>query len=133
MTPYFIGYIVTCKHEGGGAVQAHRDIMDTLFEDLKQGLEEAIARERGNKRGKQRTLRFKPVTQFGADEIRAIRKGAGMSLAAMASYMGVSQKTVEAWEAGRNHPTGPAYRLLELLKKDKDQALSFIDISTEQL
>ena len=37
-------------------------------------------------------------------------------------YMGVSVKTVEAWEAGRNHPDGPACRLLELTQKDPNFA-----------
>ena len=32
--------------------------------------------------------------------------------------MGVSIKTVEAWEAGRNHPDGAACRLLYLTQKD---------------
>ena len=33
-------------------------------------------------------------------------------------YMGVSAKTVEAWEAGRNQPSGTACRLLAITKKD---------------
>ena len=82
-------------------------------------------------RGKRRCIRFTSVAQFTAVEIKEIRKAAGLSLGAMASYMGVSQKTVEAWESGRNHPTGPALRLLELLKNDKDLALSFIEISVD--
>ena len=32
--------------------------------------------------------------------------------------MGVSVKTVEAWEAGRKHPDGAACRLLYLTQKD---------------
>ena len=28
------------------------------------------------------------------------------------NYLGVSKKTVEAWELGRTHPTGPANRFL---------------------
>lgn len=35
-----------------------------------------------------------------------------------AQYMGVSVKTVEAWEAGRNHPEGAACRLLAMTKAD---------------
>ena len=104
--------------------------MSSLFDDLKQGLEEAIAYEHGSGQGKHRKLRFAPVTEFSAAEIKSIRKSAGMSLSAMASFMGVSQKTVEAWESGRNHPIGPALRLLELLKNDKDQALAFIKRNT---
>ena len=35
---------------------------------------------------------------------------------AFASYMGVSDKTVEAWEAGTNHPSGAASRLLNMME-----------------
>ena len=30
--------------------------------------------------------------------------------------MGVSDKTVEAWEAGTNHPSGAASRLLNMME-----------------
>ena len=36
-----------------------------------------------------------------------------------AKYIGVSTKTVEAWEAGRNKPSGPSNRLLWLLDMGK--------------
>ena len=36
----------------------------------------------------------------------------------VAKYMGVSVKTVEAWEAGRNHPEGAACRLLSMTRSD---------------
>lgn len=29
--------------------------------------------------------------------------------------IGVAKKTVEAWECGRTHPTGPAFRLLPII------------------
>jgi len=35
-----------------------------------------------------------------------------------AEALGVSVKTVEAWEAGTNRPSGLANRMLELLTKD---------------
>ena len=40
-----------------------------------------------------------------------------------ANYMGVSVKTVEAWERGTNHPVGPACRLISMLENQKDLAL----------
>ena len=43
-----------------------------------------------------------------------------------ADYMGVSPKTVEAWESGINHPVGPACRLLSLLERKKDEALKLM-------
>jgi putative transcriptional regulator len=35
-----------------------------------------------------------------------------------AKFMGVSVKTVEAWESGRNHPEGTACRLLTMTSND---------------
>ena len=34
--------------------------------------------------------------------------------------MGVSIKTVEAWEGGRTHPTGPVFRLLDILSAGEE-------------
>jgi putative transcriptional regulator len=69
-----------------------------------------------------------PVKKYSNDEIKAIRNKAGMTQAVFANYMGVSKKTVEAWELGRTHPTGPAYRLLDILENGKEQELSFISV-----
>ena len=45
-----------------------------------------------------------------------------MTQSVFAAYMGVSKKTVEAWECGRTHPTGPVFRLLDVLTaEDLDQ------------
>ncbi len=89
--------------------------MSSLFEDLKQGLEEAIAYEKGAGEANVETYMILPVKEYSSKEIRAIRKKAGMTQSVFASYMGVSIKTVEAWEGGRTHPTGPVFRLLEIL------------------
>ena len=53
---------------------------------------------------------------------------AGMTQNIFANYMGVSKKTVEAWEAGRTHPTGTAFRLMSILSNNKTNALSFFTI-----
>lgn len=45
-----------------------------------------------------------------------------------ANYMGVSKKTVEAWELGRTHPTGPAYRLISILDQGRQDELSFLSV-----
>ena len=89
--------------------------MSSLFDDLKQGLEEAIDYEKGQGEAKVKTYMISPVKEYSDKEIRNIRMKAGMTQSVFASYMGVSKKTVEAWECGRTHPTGPAFRLLGIL------------------
>jgi len=42
----------------------------------------------------------------------------GLPQTAFAFICGVSNKTVEAWEAGTNTPSGAARRLFELIEKD---------------
>lgn len=94
--------------------------MSSLFEDLKEGLEEAIAYEKGYGAGRVKTYMILPVKEYSGKEIRDIRTKAGMTQSVFASYMGVSIKTVEAWEGGRTHPTGPVFRLLDILSKNEE-------------
>ena len=102
--------------------------MKSLIDDLCTGLLQAIDHEKGIGKAKTRTLMIAPVKKYSNDEIKAIRNKAGMTQAVFANYMGVSRKTVEAWELGRTHPTGPAYRLLNILENGKKQDLSFISV-----
>ncbi|MBD5094630.1 MAG: helix-turn-helix domain-containing protein [Subdoligranulum sp.] len=90
----------------------------SVFDKIKVGLEEAIAYEQGSLEAKTTRLSVMPVAQYDAAEIKSIRKNAGFTQVIFAQYMGVSVKTVEAWEAGRNHPEGAACRLLALTKED---------------
>ena len=94
--------------------------MSTLFDDLKKGLEEAISYEKGTGKAEEKTFTILPVKEYDGKEIRDIRMKAGMTQSVFASYMGVSIKTVEAWEGGRSHPTGPVFRLLDILSAGED-------------
>ena len=89
-----------------------------IFDDIKTGLEQAIDYEKGNLKANTTVLRIAPVDAFTPGEIKAIRKSTGLTQVLFAQYMGVSVKTVEAWEAGRNHPEGAACRLLTLTRND---------------
>jgi len=103
--------------------------MNTLFKDLQEGLQQAIDYERGKVKAKTTTFVIMPVKKYSNEEIKSIRKKAGMTQTVFANYMGVSKKTVEAWELGRTHPTGPAYRLLSILDEGKESELSFVSIN----
>ncbi|MBD5104755.1 MAG: helix-turn-helix domain-containing protein [Ruminococcaceae bacterium] len=63
-------------------------------------------------------MSIEPVPDFEAAEIKSIRNELGMTQVLFAGFMGVSTKTVEAWESGRNMPNGPARRILTMLKAD---------------
>ena len=82
--------------------------MSELFDDLVTGLNEAIECEQGKGKARTHTFIIEPVKRYNKSEIKAIRTHAGMTQAVFANYMGVSSKTVEAWEKGTNHPTGSA-------------------------
>lgn len=93
--------------------------MSNLYEDLKEGLEQALAFTEG--KGTARVVKYviEPVKELNKDEIKAVRNNAYMSQSTFAAFLGVSKKTVEAWENGRIHPTGPSYRLMGLLSEGK--------------
>ena len=91
---------------------------DSIFDKIKSGLEEAIAYEEGTLQARTRTVNVTPPISYNANEIKQIRNDSGLTQVVFAAFMGVSVKTVEAWESGRNHPAGPACRLLALTKSD---------------
>ena len=100
--------------------------MSALFEDLKEGLEQAIDYANGNGTSRTVTYTILPVTEYDRKQIREIRMKANMTQQVFASFLGVSVKTVEAWETGRTHPSGPAYRLMYLLSNNQSQRLPFL-------
>jgi putative transcriptional regulator len=100
--------------------------MSTLFEYLKTGLEQAIEHEQGRGSAKTVTYIISPVTEYSNTDIKKIREQSGMTQKVFAYYMGVSPKTVEAWERGRTHPTGSASRLLDILSDNYCHELPFV-------
>ncbi len=90
----------------------------SIFDDIKTGLGQAIEFEKGSLKTKTTTLTVEPIESFKPEEIRSIRMKTGLTQVMFAKYMGVSVKTVEAWEAGRNHPEGSACRLLSMTRND---------------
>ncbi|MCL2486631.1 MAG: helix-turn-helix domain-containing protein [Oscillospiraceae bacterium] len=94
-------------------------MMNELFESIRQGLNEAIEYERGNLPDvRVDKITVAPLHTYDGNKIKAIRLRQNMTQRLFAQALGVSIKTVEAWESGINTPSGCANRMLELLDRD---------------
>ena len=97
--------------------------MSEMFDSIMDSFDETI---KASKEGKLKVKYvFRPVRKYSGDEIRMIRNDLGLTQVVFAYLLGVSKKTVEAWEAGKNKPTGPALRMMELLY-NKDISLEML-------
>lgn len=91
----------------------------SVYDSIIRGLSEAIDYERGNLKGvRTHTVKVSPLPFYKSLEIKKIRVGLNLSQVAFANIVGVSPKTVEAWESGRNIPKGSSLRMLEMLDKN---------------
>lgn len=61
---------------------------------------------------------IEPLEEFSKEKIREIRFKNDFTQEHFAELMGVTKKSVEAWEAGTRKPTGTAKRLFQLIEKD---------------
>lgn len=106
--------------EAGRKSLKRRKIMSSVYESIFTGLNEAIEDAQSDqKKLKRRVVAIEPIKDYSANEVRAIRKATGLSQRLFAGYMGVSVKTVEAWEAGTNQPSGAASRILSMMEMDE--------------
>ena len=55
--------------------------------------------------------------KLSARQIQLLRKRAGVSQAVFAQYLNVGPTLVSAWERGERKPSGPARKLLSIVKK----------------
>ncbi|MDA0791143.1 MAG: NadS family protein [Proteobacteria bacterium] len=69
------------------------------------------------------TKKASRVTEFAEPQAKEIREQTGLSQVRFAALIGVSKRTLENWEQGRRHPTGPAKALLRIVKSDPKHAL----------
>ena len=65
------------------------------------------------------------MPDISAEDIKAIRIKLGFTQAVFAAVIGVSTKTVEAWEKGTNQPIGPARRMISLIQFDPEILQSY--------
>jgi len=89
-----------------------------VFDDLRQGLADAQAYERGEKVDLRVTEFAAPPKPKKPREIREIRESLQASQAAFAQFLCVSRKAVESWEQGVRRPRNTALRLLDIAKNN---------------
>lgn len=103
----------------------------SLFNQLIDSIDEAEAHLTGKKRLKTKSLSIKKLPSYTSIEIKAIRKHAYLTQSSLADLLGVSKKTIEAWESGKNKPNGSSLRLLQLLSQDSDSIVKEISETRE--
>ncbi|MBQ7990586.1 MAG: helix-turn-helix domain-containing protein [Oscillospiraceae bacterium] len=100
-----------------------------VYESIMQGLEEAVAHEHGEKTARSAHVTITPPPEVSADEVKELRHSLNMTQSTFAAVMGVSNKTVEAWEKGTNTPAGTARRMMGILIADNTVPEKFNIIS----
>ena len=88
------------------------------YERLKESLEQAVAYKNGDKSKARVTVYEMPVPEYKAKDVVRVRSKLNLSQRGFATVLGVSSRTVEAWEGGRNEPHGAARHLIYLIEKD---------------
>jgi len=87
-----------------------------LFAELLQSANEALEHAKG--RRELRTIELPPPpSPVAASEIKELRARLQMSQSVFAYCLNVSTKLVQAWEAKRRRPEGPALLLLRLVQE----------------
>lgn len=89
------------------------------YNSIMKGLSEAIEYEQGKSgSAKSDKVNISKLPEISGNEIKKIRLSCHLTQQSFSAVLGVSKKTIEAWESGKNIPSGPAQRLLEMLKND---------------
>ena len=81
------------------------------FNELIASIEEAGKINRGELSGSK-------IHEFPEPDVKEIRNNVGFSQSKFAALIGVNVRTLQNWEQGHRHPTGPARVLLRLVKAD---------------
>lgn len=62
-------------------------------------------------------LCLKPVREFDAQEVKALRARLQLSQVVLASVLNTSPSTVRKWEGGDKRPSGPSQKLLDIIDR----------------
>jgi putative transcriptional regulator len=99
-----------------------------LYKELGGSLEQAIAFKKGDKSKGRIIVREIPTPAYSAAEVRRIRATLHLSQNGLATALGVSKRTVEAWETGKNTPSNSSNKLLYLIEKDNSLITQLVTV-----
>lgn len=104
--------------------------MSEQFNSIVEGLNDLLEYTKGDKeKARSRIVTVpdvRPLKLYTNKDIKMIRSNNHMTQKVFAELLGVTPKSVEAWEKGTNKPTGSAIRLLQLLEEDSKNVLENI-------
>ena len=87
------------------------------FKSIMEGLSESLEYAKGNTtKARRMSVTVADLPKYHDKEIKQIREDLNLTQKNFAFVLGVSPKTVEAWESGRNVPQGTAQRFLQVLQ-----------------
>jgi len=96
------------------------------FERLKGSLEQAASHAKGDDSRVRVNVRKLPIPEYRANDVQQLRIALNLSQKGFAYVLGVSARTVESWEIGRNNPNGSARNLLYLIDNNRELANQLI-------
>jgi len=62
-------------------------------------------------------LCLEPIPDYTSEKIHSLREANKISQAVMASVFNVTTSTIQKWENGDKHPSGPSLKLLNILDR----------------
>jgi putative transcriptional regulator len=98
-----------------------KKIKVTVFDELRESLQDALAFETNRRRGIHETdLRVTalppPPRKLRPRDIRAIRRSLNASQVLFARFLNVSPNTIRSWEQGARRPQGADLKLLAIVR-----------------
>ncbi len=93
-----------------------------LFNELLTSIQEAGKIMRGE-------LKASRQYEFEEPDVKLIREHIGFSQSKFAALIGVSLRTIQNWEQGHRHPTGPAKVLLRLVQSDPESVFRNLHVN----
>jgi putative transcriptional regulator len=102
----------------------------SMFDELKQGLQEMKAHREGKVTLKTTEVDIPPPIRMSKTRIQKIRKGTNFSQPIFARVLGVNVSTYQNWEQGRSEPNAQAKLLLEMVDKNPEFLQELTTITT---